>query len=651
MCSCGADSSSDINSTVNRESGGITILSKLHIYDIFDIVVDNDGSNIYIADKEHILITDKNGNKKTEIKGFSNSTCLALGNNSLYALDRREGGDIIKEFSLNGKLKQEISINTSTNNVIKIDYANGNLILLQYDKSMGKSTLSILNLKNKLMKPIALNVENVDGFTVYKDNSLLIGALSEAPYGKLIIYDFEKGEIIEEFRNSPEMHFSDLIFDKNDNMLYYTNWALYKHDFTNDEIDKFIDLRQYTGFAFTRIVSDANSFYLLDKVEDRIFCIGKNIIGEEPQNTLTIVSRFHIDFKEAVEVFKKANPNCDIVYKFKGINDLKVSVMAGNKDMDIIYVDSFTFFDFVRSGAAISLDRYQNIREQLTYMSDGIENLCKFNDKLVGVPAWIEMYAWETNQELLDKIGSDLPEENWDWYDFYEYAKLARRDINGDGTKDTYIIEGRADYPPFLQQYNSAYIDLVEGKASFNNDEFKSLLALWKKMWDEDLIMASNKYLSIKMKDNIVFNSCLCSLAMAEKTIINPPALWEGQKSYPARLNLLCINSFSPKKDLAAEFLSVFCSKEMHKKISLSSFMALQDDISIYLPSTSNFSKSNEKNIEIFKHMLKYSAREKDIFDMRQHLFGTIGDYMRGDIALDKAATLIDDKANMVLGE
>ncbi|HHV60630.1 MAG TPA: extracellular solute-binding protein [Clostridiaceae bacterium] len=322
--------------------------------------------------------------------------------------------------------------------------------------------------------------------------------------------------------------------------------------------------------------------------------------------------------------------------------------MAGNKDMDIILIDSPFVTVLTKNNTITSLDGYQHVKEKFTYMFDGIENLCMHDDELIGVPATVSIEAWEANQELLENLKLELPDKSWSWYDFYEYAKLARKDINADGIKDTYIIEGRKDSPPFLSQYNCTYIDLEKKKASFNNEEFKNLLVLWKKMWDEDLVADGGTFITPKIKDNIVFCKCSLTLSMGDRAIIYPPALLGGQKSYPAQLKLLCITSFSEKKDLAAEFLSVFCSKEAQERTVIT--RALYKDFSIYRRDMLNPS-SSEKNIEIFKNVLKYSIRENSIPELRIYTLGIIGEYVSGMLPLEKAVTMIEDKANLILGE
>ncbi|MDD4295929.1 MAG: extracellular solute-binding protein [Ruminiclostridium sp.] len=651
LCSCSKDKATDINNTVNEEMDDVGILSDLHTYDLFDIAVDNDENNIYIADKEHILITDRDGNKKSEIKGLQFCTKLALGDNGIYALDRRESGNVIKEFSSEGKLNQEIQIDTGGNNVLKIEYSNGKLIFLQYNKETEKNTISILNLENKVMKHV--DIENIDVFTVYNDNTLIIGDFKSFQR-KFVIYEYEKNEIIEEIESINASRCTDLVYDNRDSSLYYTeDCRIYKYNLKNNEAEKLIDLRNHTDFMFPKIVSTANTFYLLDTQYDRIFCIGKEAVNTKAKNALTIVSRNSVEhyLEKAEELFKRRNPQCDVAYKTKGNEGLKISIMSGDKDIDIIYVENHLYNDFIGCGAVIPLDGYQNVKENFTFMFDGIEDLCKYDNKLVGVPVHLGIYAWEANPVLLEKLNLELPEEDWNWNDFYEYAKLARKDINGDGRYDTYVIEGQARYPTFLQQYCSMYMDLSAGKASFNNDEFKSLLSLWKKMWNEDLI-ASGTFNNTKMKDNILFNLKNCSLKLGDAMIIYPPALPDGQKSYPSQVYLLSINSFSQNKDLAAELLSIYYSKEAQAAIELTTGRTYYKDISVYPPISSGKDKlSNDRNLEVFRNMFLHSEREQDHLDLRGYMLDTISEYMSDRITLDTAAKLIDDKAKMIVGE
>jgi hypothetical protein len=169
-------------------------------------------------------------------------------------------------------------------------------------------------------------------------------------------------------------------------------------------------------------------------------------------------------------------------------------------------------------------------------------------------------------------------------------------------------------------------------------------------MRGEDLI-AEGRWRREKMKDNIVFSWKRGSLALGDKAIVCPPALLDGRKSFPAQVSMLCINSNSKNKDLAAEFLSVYCSKEV-QTVRIPTDEAFYKDISLYPPIPEEDGKFfNDKSINIYENMFKYSVREQVNFNLRDYMSDTISKYMNDEISLDEAVTLIDNKAKLVVGE
>ena len=102
-------------------------------------------------------------------------------------------------------------------------------------------------------------------------------------------------------------------------------------------------------------------------------------------------------------------------------------------------------------------------------------------------------------------------------------------------------------------------MDLVNGKVSYADNSFLELLKLWKKIWDENLIVESRNMK--ESKENILFTDETVTLNEGENHLVYVPCI-PGKPVFPAQFNLFCINKYSKNKDIAAEFLSLFISKE-----------------------------------------------------------------------------------------
>ena len=247
-------------------------------------------------------------------------------------------------------------------------------------------------------------------------------------------------------------------------------------------------------------------------------------------------------------------------------------------------------------------------------------------------------------------LNLELP-ERWTYNDFLEFAIQAATDTNGDGRQDIYVIEAIKENPVFMDQYDCIYFDIYEGKADYNNNEFKELLEIWKTLWERNLIRGGVE------EDNVLlWTRSEITIQSGDSHFICPPDI--GEKTvYPINLDLFCLNVDSQKKEYAVEFLRQYSFKESHTYIGPSGFYPGPYEIKktgnprldSHMP---DIKVANERNKDILTNMIKNSARipwvTADFSKIRREV---IRQYVNDEISVEEAMRLIDEKAKMVVGE
>ena len=117
-------------------------------------------------------------------------------------------------------------------------------------------------------------------------------------------------------------------------------------------------------------------------------------------------------------------------------------------------------------------------------------------------------------------------------------------------------------------------------------------------------------------------------------------------------MNMLCVNPWSQNKETAIDFLCQYMSIDVQK---INANDPIISDISLYdeIQGPNNIKLSNKKNYLLCKNMFENSIRQSDSsnIDFRKFRLDTIKKFSNGGLSAEKAAELIDSKANMLLNE
>jgi len=668
-------SSGDINNNVNKEfmnnsdrTNEAKICSEagsMHsydmnddiIFDLFDFDIDSN-QRIFIADKERIFIRyeDENSSNQKKVTEFDSSLkfCrhIAIDNDILYALDDKT--NTIKAFGLDGTIIEEYDIDNGIYISMKCKNKKA-FVLLEDIHDTAKRYIIIYDLENKKKEQLKSN--KVMYFSLYKDNTILILDLSDHINPTFFVYDYERGEIINEY---PALVNNNIFFyNPNDNMLYY----IFEGNIKRCSLESNMTHTVYSDVEaiFHKLLFNNNLCYALDVESNKIIKFNVDTISTNTSKNINIIcGRENIEndqkIKMAIKLFQKSHP--DINIQFTYINDfeydsvMNTKFMAREVDFDIYFLYSDFMEPYVRNSTYEDLNQYPSINESFNHTLKGIKGLCSYKEKIIGVPYNISSNAWEVNDDLLEQIGLPCPEGRWTWEQFYDYAKQARKDLNNDGTLNTYIKEVRMPYsiPLWLEEYESKYLNILEKKADYVNEIFINLLNMWKNVLDEGLIKEATGKTFI-MKDNILFHDESMTLAKGSKNIIPPPSI-EKESKFPATIHMMCVNLWSKNKEIAIDFLCKYMSVDVQK---INANRPIINDLSLYdeIQGPNNVRLSNGKNYSLCKNMFENSIRRSDSsnIDFRIYRISTIREFLSGKLSAEKAAELIDKKADMVLNE
>jgi len=616
-------------------------------YEAFDMAVGPDG-RIYIPDKDRIIVLDGKGKEVSSIKvPVSFCTGIAAGDGILYAWD--DSSRSLKALDMNGRLIKEYPIQTGF--VIKMCYVDGNIfILTSYPEDGGKISITAFDIESG--KTEKLEFAGLKAFSVYKDKTLLLGLETHMGYD-MVVYDWDKKQKVTQY--SMDISCNDFYYDSRGDVVYSimgdTVKSLYMEENKTETM--------YTGNAgFYRISIYENNCLVLDRRNKVIYTVnridslnakGDVITVSSPYSDLDLQSKLRM----ALDILKSNNPKVQIKYETIGhsqyLTNLKTRLMAGDSGLDIFELEGMLMDDFVRNDVMLDLNTYPLIKDKFADMFEGVASNCSYEGRLIGAPLMMSLESWGVNEKLLEKLGLVCPAGSWTMDDFYRLAKKARQDINGDGKPDTYIAEFRRNWPPFFNQYLSTHIDLIKGKASINTDEFTGMLKLWKRMWDEDLLLGS--LIVAEPKDNVVFYRKDINLLRGNELIVSLPSITiDGKPVYTSQIYLLCINKNSKDKEICAKFIEALLSKDVQTSSPSDAFYK---DRTLYKSPEDVLVGvlSDEKNFNTYEFIMNNSRRYPFNKDINIFTGNTIANYLVGDITVEEAARKIDEKIRMVVGE
>jgi hypothetical protein len=608
-------------------------------YELFDMSADKDG-NIYIADKDRILVLDSDMKKKTDINEDLMFCCsLGIDESKIYAIDAAE--NLLITYNHKGEMIEKSSIQID-GFPIKMDVIGSKIIVLMGDYNY-HNRFFINTYDKSSLECRRIDIDNVVSFSKYNDNNILIKTdhqdLSTNDIKELVLYNVLDDEVAEEF--SFNARAEDFEYSQNDNKVYFIYGDSLKQVTLGS--DKVSVVYRINSGTFEKIeMIDGNCLVtdsegLIHKINN----IGSFAIEEKTSiNVLTYTPNMDKDelLKKALTVFLEINEDASVNFEYVNINEyydkLSKKFMAGDSDFDIFKLDNGdTSYSYLKNQVMADLSSYTEINNCFDKMYEGIKRNCMVDGNLVGIPWEIKVHTWKLNEGLFNTMKIDFPKDDWSLDDFYSFVKEAKE------KKGVYALQFRnARFIIFslVDIYNDIYVDYLAGKVEYNNSDFIELLELGKKLLDEDLILLDNNKAS-----NVLFYEEDMKIDSQQGYFISAPSI-SGECRLGVSMVFLCINRNSENKDLSAKFLATIISEEVQND------RAINKRISLYKPTDK---QTDTDSVSTYERLLAKSVRRESVSKLKLFIAETFEKYIKGEISVQQAAKLIDDKAKIIVGE
>jgi len=408
------------------------------------IAVDESG-NIYVDNADTVYVIGADKNLVMLIEGLTACRGLSIVSDTLYVFDARDELYLLS-YDLQGNIKSEqrISLPTKANEVwrgyvfksvpvVFISFSANSMVEPHLFSMETQVAQPIENAYNYgMLWPVAdgriigisqVAINKTDILSVNPDGSVSAAPAPEA-YGGLVNFLHDYGDEGDYTINGGEVIF---LSEKGDRT------SLFSLD----------------SPLFTDSVLVNKKLYLLTPGDSGTAIIVYGIPVVVKQRTLSIMddgSYLNGSMMKYIEYFKIQHPEIDVRLVPVSYANKKLKLMSGELDVDIILTWEEDVYVFTMAGIASDLSIYPEILAGLKNpnLYEGVlENSINSDGAIIGVPCWATYRGFIVNKPLLDRLGLDIPMEDWTTDDFYHMAMNAAQDLDDDGLTDTYL------YPTF----------------------------------------------------------------------------------------------------------------------------------------------------------------------------------------------------------
>ena len=606
-----------------------------YINDIFDISI-NENGNLVAADKDIIHIYNIDGDLKAKISNnLSFCTKITSDNMNIWAWDSTQNE--LLHFDNEGNLIKKCF--TLSDNIVKVMCINNTLFILSIHKN-GKHILYEYSNENIQKIPI----ENVISMCPYKDEYLFLVIQTSLNDIKIITYNY-KTQAIENEVQSSAIVFNDIYYSSKDNYIYFTSMGKLSRLSTDGKSQKLILDFSDKESVLSKLYIWNSNVILLDSKNSKIYLSNIALSSKIAShiNEIKIISyKNNINIGNQINIIMKnvkdKYPNSSFVFEYIERNEyydkLKTMLMSGENSFDAFYLESQNSTYFIKNNVMHDLSEYKFISDRFAECFDKILNLCTYENRIFAVPMDISINVLVYNNEFAQRLGIEIPPFGWDWNGFYSTAKNIKDNSILD---NVYILECSKDFfSIFLGSYFCENIDMLKNKVNLKDEKFKTILQIYKKLYDENLILGNN--IPVKFNDNTLL--FLSSFPTDNTNIIPLPTF----SKYQVDMQYLCVNKLSDKKEISAYFISNYLNKDVYNKDA--HIKPFFNDIGIYKDSL-----SQEKIFKIYGNILKNANIRHYSKDLFTFISQTIDDFLNEKITIDQALILMQQKADLILNE
>lgn len=201
---------------------------------------------------------------------------------------------------------------------------------------------------------------------------------------------------------------------------------------------------------------------------------------------------WHVDEEDLARMSEYVGE--EVVYRevsFEDFLNQMVVAVAGGSAPDLIYVDPQWFDEFARLGTLTDLGPFIE-RDTTGIFFDDIfptgMDLWKLDGRQLALPANVSPTLWWYNGTMFSELGIAPLDDSFDWEQFFEVARRATRDTNGDGLHDAKgLMPWWFDIATLIWSNGGELF--VDGELAIDSDAAREALIYYKEFWDRELIV------------------------------------------------------------------------------------------------------------------------------------------------------------------
>lgn len=476
-----------------------------------------------------------------------------------------------------------------------------------------------------------------DGFTdvivvYYPDEDLAAVAREDAASGPVLLH--------------PN---ADTCFTLTSKGIEACSWEYGKNKVWKKSIPDFQEARELAD-------ADASGIWYFHPESGRMLHVPYTEIDVANSKTLTIVNMDAATdmpyFQRVEDIFCETYPEYTVSQQnYANPDQMRLALMAGDSDADILLTSTHTSGQIVRSGVFADLRSFDCIRAleaSDAYLRWPFQLLPNADNKLYVLPMSGAPEVWSVNTELFHRLGLPLPEPTWTWEDALDYGRKGKA-----ADANVYLVNMTNS---LIDRYIADHVDLLSGTADFDTEEFRELLRVYRTLIEEDLL--SINFHSDEAGEYL-FNGSSFVYAQADlSNMINGPLPYAGAAPNAGFSgDLMGIYANSDDQDMAAQFLSLFYSMPLSHRNQVGGqameYPLIFADPAVYMLSngkTITFCPSEEVAAQViaFAEQMDFGS---GYTYLRRNISPTIKAYGQGELSLEEAVKKTQKAADIWLNE
>lgn len=354
----------------------------------------------------------------------------------------------------------------------------------------------------------------------------------------------------------------------------------------------------------------------------------------------------------AVAAFEKDRPDLRVEFSSSSYDDLTLALTAGLSNADIFFVEQSEYRQAMhRAGLFDDLSAYPQIVSSLAdwieigAMSDADGHIFILPVSVRDIDVLMP-YSARRPQEF----GLEIPDGAMAAQQLISLAARAR-ERGGLFSPLWLIYRNETNLRKPIANYLAYHADVLHGRADFATPEFEAILGLWKQLHDEGLTTGKSGRTALFTADKIFSAEEIYAAVAGGDCIYQPNAAGEPLASLA--LDGLHLYAHSPQKEDAAQFLAVFASADVQRRLERPGSMFLKD-VSLY-DEYEIWAAEDERlsgdGYARWKAMLERSRIQPDITALSGLLTEYLPEYFEGRMREQELISALDRRFGAVLGK